>query len=321
VVITIIGILIALLLPAVQAAREATRQAQCRNHLKQLALGCLNHEHVQHFLPTGGWTFVWFGDPDQGFTKNQPGGWLFNILPYLEQQAVHDLGMGANNQTGRTQTAQTPLSVLNCPTRRPTMLYHCITQADMPVNINVSALTSRGIARSDYAGNSGSVGNAGDSFSGSPSSLSEGQSASDLTWISWHPYNTICGGVIYQHHTCRMSEITDGASNTFLCGEKSLDPDNYFTGLDGGDDQGWAMGWDYDVNRYTYFTVSNLPCIPLSDTPGYSNPNVFGSAHLNGSGMAMCDGSVHTVDYSINVETYRRLGDRADGLPIGGGGF
>ena len=89
---------------------------------KQLALGCLNHEHVQHFLPAGGWTWDWFGDPDQGFTKMQPGGWQFNIPPYIEQPVLHDLGSN-NNQAGRTETAQTPLSVMSCPTRRPPRLY------------------------------------------------------------------------------------------------------------------------------------------------------------------------------------------------------
>ena len=92
VVITIIGILIALLLPAVQAAREAARQVQCRNNLKQLALGCLNHEEVYQRFPTGGWGFAWTGDADRGTDWRQPGGWIYNILPYIEQQALQSDG-------------------------------------------------------------------------------------------------------------------------------------------------------------------------------------------------------------------------------------
>ncbi len=324
VVITIIGILIALLLPAVQAAREAARQAQCHNHLKQLALGCLNHEHIQHFLPSGGWTYIWSGDPNLGFTNKQPGSWMFSILPYIEQQQVHDLGMGINNEAGLTQTAQTPLSVLNCPTRRPTMLYHCISQSDMPTNIYDNALTTLGIARSDYAGNSGSVVYPNDSWP-QPWSLSDVLGPpvkSDEYWIqNLHSNNTVCGGVIFQHHNCRMSEITDGSSNTFLCGEKNIDPDYYLTGQDPGDDQGWTLGWDYDSCRYTYYpaTTGDPPPNPAPDTPGATYyALVFGSAHINGFGMAMCDGSVHLINYSIDAETYRRLGDRADGLTVDG---
>src|SRR5690606_5267675 len=87
VVIAILGILIALLLPAVQAAREAARRTQCRNNLKQLSLGCMTHESTHRALPAGGWFWNWVGDPDSGFGREQPGGWNYNVLPFIEETA------------------------------------------------------------------------------------------------------------------------------------------------------------------------------------------------------------------------------------------
>src|SRR6186997_3451711 len=92
VVIAIIGILIALLLPAVQAARESARRVQCVNNLKQQGLTMhLHHDRLQRF-PSGGWGWRWVGDPDRESGAKQPGGWVYAVLPFMEQQALYDLG-------------------------------------------------------------------------------------------------------------------------------------------------------------------------------------------------------------------------------------
>ena len=92
VVITIIGILMSLLLPAVQSAREAARQTQCKNNLSQIGKATLEHVAQYEFFPTGGWGYGWAGDPDRGFNIQQPGGFFYNILPFLEQRNLWQLG-------------------------------------------------------------------------------------------------------------------------------------------------------------------------------------------------------------------------------------
>jgi prepilin-type processing-associated H-X9-DG protein len=310
VVIAIIGILIALLLPAVQAAREAARKLQCANHLKQVALGCLQHEQVTGYLPTGGWGWGWSGDPDRGFTKRQPGGWQFSILPYIEQRALHDLGL-SKSQLGRTQTAAQPIECFNCPTRRRAILLPRINPYSY---INIDNLVS--IARSDFAANAGS-GNTYDCVIG-PSSLAVGDQTSDAQWLASRA-NARALGVVFVRSMCKFIDIKDGASNTFLAGERNVNADNYFTGQAGDDDQGWTIGLDYDVIRWTGDMSSNVPnaaYAPLQDTPGYQVLVNFGSAHAGSFNMALCDGSVHPINYSIDMDTLFRLGNRADGLKI-----
>ena len=169
VVITIIGILIALILPAMQGVREAARRLTCTNNIYQMARGCLAHESAQGFFPTGGWFYRWAGDPNQGFTKIQPGGWNYNILAYIDQKALHDMGKGmglnplqyANNSSGANgkrmalgaQMAATSVAVFCCPTRRPARALPYLAEGggwDF-YNISDPAL----IARTDYAGNGG----------------------------------------------------------------------------------------------------------------------------------------------------------------------
>ena len=91
VVIAIIGILVALLLPAIQAAAgEAARRGQCKNNLKQLALACLQHHDTFKTFPASGWGWHWTGDPNLGYGREQPGSWTYHILPFIEETALHD---------------------------------------------------------------------------------------------------------------------------------------------------------------------------------------------------------------------------------------
>ena len=112
VVITIIGILIALLLPAVQAAREAAHRMTCTNNLKQLALAMhQHHERIGRF-PSGGWGWMCVGDPELGTGKEQPGGWCFNILDYIEQSQLHNAGLGLSGTARASHARANPNAVV-----------------------------------------------------------------------------------------------------------------------------------------------------------------------------------------------------------------
>ena len=336
VVITIIGILIALLLPAVQAAREAARQLQCKNNLKQLALACLNHEEIHNRFPTGGWGCGWTGDADRGTDWRQPGGWIYNILPYLEQQAMHDMGAGmatAEKNAANLQRLGVPLSVLYCPTRRKTTVYPwALGVWNNPV-ANAGSPTLAG--RSDYAGNGGDfytdaafpVDPAWNTLSIpqlGPASFSEIENPpGQMTVNARTTFANIANlstGIFYCGSLIQMADVTDGTSSTYLLGEKYLMPDYYETGEDPGDNECAMSGDNQDITRWSGQSPTTL-WPPAQDTPGLVYGVAFGGAHSNGFQMAFCDGSVHMINYTIDPEIHRRLSNRKDGMTIDGKKF
>ena len=125
VVIAIIGVLVALLLPAVQAAREAARNAQCKNNVKQIALAMINFESTHKKFPSGGWGFRWMGDPDRGVGKAQPGGWVYQAAPYFEAGNITSIGAGLGDTREKYDALAEQRSVVipsfNCPSRRSTV--------------------------------------------------------------------------------------------------------------------------------------------------------------------------------------------------------
>jgi prepilin-type N-terminal cleavage/methylation domain-containing protein len=311
VVIAIIGILIALLLPAVQAAREAARRTQCINQLKQLALGFLLHEETHGHLPTGGWGWQWWGDPDRGAGTRQHGGWAYNVLPFIEQQALYSLGAGLDEtkkpkQDLLTQRIEVPVATVICPSRRSALAYPFdFAKNKYPLNATTPVRTTGKI---DYCVNVGSLGswaNAG------PGSWDEGDSEEfqrykpDFTPEDPSKRNT---GICYQLSTVELRQITDGTSNTYMICERNINPDNYKDGK-GADDDGVFVGFDNDSCR-----TAQVP--PLPDVPGADRRDCFGSAHPSSWQAALCDGSVWSLSYNIDFQAHQRLGNRADGLPV-----
>jgi prepilin-type N-terminal cleavage/methylation domain-containing protein/prepilin-type processing-associated H-X9-DG protein len=328
VVITIIGILIALLLPAVQAAREAARQMQCNNHLKQIGLACLGHECQQRFLPSGGWPSPWAGEPSRGFGKRQPSGWLYNILPYMELQSLHDLGinesLATKDRPGLKLRVSTPVDTFICPSRRPPIALPFTIGNWLFYDNFSNPLTVAG--RTDYAASGG------DTYYWQPGQLSQGgkpqtlAEADSMTEDDWNRlYGYYSAGVVYARSTVKLIDIKDGASNTYMAGEKYIDPDFYFTGTSWSDNVAWDDGWVNDVVRWSGMALhpnvgakgySVVEMRPTRDTPGLDMYENFGGPHPNGFNMLFCDGSVRSISYSVSLETHRRFGDIADGRPI-----
>jgi prepilin-type N-terminal cleavage/methylation domain-containing protein/prepilin-type processing-associated H-X9-DG protein len=317
VVIGIIGILIALLLPAVQAARESARRTQCINHLKQIGIAVHAHHNSLKLCPTGGME-GWIGiTRDTGgkplTAPKQEVGWAFQILPYLEQNAVYDLPLaGRSPRDVDRQIEETLLSIYNCPSRRPLVVNYI------------------GRAIMDYA--SATPGDKEDFWQGGRPHMIDERAVSAVFFGMFTRTGTSINGT--------FGRVRDGLSNTFMVGEKRVRPEFYTRG-DWNDDRGWMDGWDVDTIRSSgvgpeldgdhttpartilgIITAARVESSPTAFHPPVPPPDMnrpldldyaFGSPHSAGLNAVFGDGSVRTINYSIDVMVFNSMGHRDDG--------
>jgi prepilin-type N-terminal cleavage/methylation domain-containing protein len=346
VVIAIIGVLVALLLPAVQAAREAARRTQCLNHVKQIMLSMHNHVAAKRAFPSGGVApmvsiedFLTDSSPTNPTPSGAPLGpdkqglgWGFQILPYLEGQTTYNL-----KQQGQLGTTVVPM--YNCPSRRgPTQhpiyeTYMFDYAAAVPAESRSQRVRTGAAKFQTMLGDNVEAGTIGCTladyeFWGDTGNKYRYQTdhADSLNVANMPSKRTYIGylGVIVRSNYCALcnpgmkttgfytrisfEHITDGSSNTMVIGEKRIRPSLTDIG-EWHDDYGWADGWDPDTLRSTI-----CPVIADGDEPeSYKGlAYQFGSSHPSGMNTGFADASVRHLSYEIDRELFNQLGNRAD---------
>src|SRR5262245_53981064 len=323
VVIAIIGTLVALLLPAVQTAREAARRMQCSNNLKQIGLGFMNHEGAKGYIPTGPFD----GDPslpgmiydepvgsyESGTTccnAASPAGWSqwFHVLPYIEQQAVYSLarfdlppiqnGRPAD-YNGEDSVARALIKTYYCPTRRKPTGY-----------------AAGQFGRCDYAGCAGFYqGEVHENWGDiPPPPIGMSPRRNERTHDNYGNVPGRKGYIVWPAEGARRrtAEATDGTSNSIMAAEKCLPLK--MQGLDGGDNERWNnAGWDECVIRWHFPPQSDQDKKTIV-SGSVSNPNdgstvwrrYFGSTHPGGLNAVFGDGSVRFTSFNVDAIAWMR---------------
>jgi prepilin-type N-terminal cleavage/methylation domain-containing protein len=315
-VIAIIAILIGLLLPAVQKVREAANRIKCATNLKQLGLAMHNCHDANGYLPSGGWGWSWVGDADRGVGRRQPGGWPFALLPFVEQDALARMGAGqsdAQKIATNTQRELTPLGVFICPSRRAVKIrpYLGPQPGSLDAWRNLTNLPGQS-ARTDYAATASDT--QWRDFGAGPPDFASGDG--EVWWQT-----TVQGqdalnpsffnGPVVPRDPRTLTDLTRGTSQVILLGEKLL-PVEYYdppTGQFAAGSGDAAPLYQGQANRSCRTT--GYP--PARDSRFAEAPvsyiSRFGSAHPSGFTVALADGSVRHVRYSIDFAAFRPFGD------------
>lgn len=289
VVISIVGVLFSLLLPAVMACREAVRTLQCQNNLRQIAVALNSLEAATNSYPSNGWGFSWVGEANLGSGNDQPGGWTYSVLPYIEQRNVHQLSSSHDNPTRLGDAAEmqkSKIPLFRCPSRRSMDL------EPFAMLRLANSLRPNLAFRGDYAGNGGSI------FLDALPGPRDYESARTHKWPAAESFN----GVFGPRWRVQSSQVLDGTSHTYLVGEK-----NVVIGRHGdrGDNQSVYVGDSFDIRRQTHKPPRRDDLVP--------HPSVFGSRHSSAWNVVLIDGSVHAQSFELDAVVHARMGNRSDG--------
>jgi prepilin-type N-terminal cleavage/methylation domain-containing protein len=308
VVLAIIGMLIALLMPAVQQSREAMRATQCKNQLRQIALAAHNfHDVYQAFPPAG--IKPRPGDAVQHSCGGTEATWPIRLLPYLEQSAQYgewDLSQPFSVQSDAVRNRA--LSVFLCPTRRSAdqaVAEFQFASLTLPCGCPMLLLLPGG-ATIDYAAN------LGDPSPGATNTSADFYFGGNGTGvlITSRP-ECSSGKPIDWADRIGLRDVTDGSSNTFLAGELHV-PGSMLN-------RAPFNGAAYNSHHFAAYSRVAGPGYPLrrsTETAEIASFS-FGSWHHDFAHFALADGSVRAVSYHIATSLLGQLAHRSDGIPVG----